>query len=149
MNKYFYKLLLLFISIILFAIIYSFLDNSHFEGLNPIQDKLKEQEIEEKTEEIKDETEAENKIKVEAFYTLTENKEEDPEEEIQENVEKVAEEEKKKLKTDSFSQNFFDKLYFSIITACLVGYGDIYPSTNILKSIVSIQTLTTLTLILY
>ena len=149
MNKYFYKLLLLFISILLFAILYSFLDNSHFEGLNPIQDKLKEQEIEEKTEEIKDETEAENKIKVEAFYTLTENKIEEPEEEIQENVEKVAEEEKKKLKTDSFSQNFFDKLYFSIITACLVGYGDIYPSTNLLKSIVSIQTLTTLSLILY
>ena len=149
MNKYFYKLLLLFISILLFAILYSFLDNSHFEGLNPIQDKLKEQEIEEKTEEIKDETEAENKIKVEAFYTLTENKIEEPEEEIQENVEKVAEEEKRKLKTDSFSQNFFDKLYFSIITACLVGYGDIYPSTNLLKSIVSIQTLTTLSLILY
>ena len=149
MNKYFYKLFLLFISILLFAVMYSFLDNSHFEGLNPIQDKLKEQEIEEKTEEIKDETEAENKIKVESFYTLTENNIEEPEEEIQENVEKGAEEEKKKLKTDSFLQNFFDKLYFAIITACLVGYGDIYPSTNLLKSIVSIQTLTTLSLILY
>ena len=53
MNKYFYKLFLLFISILLFAVMYSFLDNSHFEGLNPIQDKLKEQEIEEKTEEMK------------------------------------------------------------------------------------------------
>ena len=153
MNKFVSKISSLLVSIIIFAIIYSLLDNSHFEGINPIQDKLKEQEIEEKTEEIIQETENEiendsNKI-LESFYDIIDNKADEPEEEIKENVEKVAEEDKKKLKKGSLYQNFFDKLYFSVITACLVGYGDIYPSTNLVKTIVSVQTLTTLGLILY
>ena len=149
MERYLFKIKCLFILTILFAIIYSFLDNSHFEGLNPIQDKLKEQEIEEKTEEIIEETQAENINKIETFYSVIDSNTDEPEEEIQENVEKVVEEDKNKLKKGSFQQNFSDKLYFSIITACLVGYGDIYPSTNLLKMLVSVQTLTTLCLILY
>lgn len=147
MKGYLYKISSFLVLTIIFAIIYSFLDNSHFEGLNKIQDKLKEQEIEEKTDEIVKETEAENLKKIETFYTLIDKKNET--EEIQENVEKIAEDEKEKISQNSFTQNFFDKLYFSIITACLVGYGDIYPSTNILKAIVSVQTLTTLFLILF
>lgn len=148
MQKYLIKISSLFVSIIFFAMIYSLLDNSHFEGINPIQDKLKEQEIEEKTDEINQEA------SFEAFYspllsqTKTEN-EEETQEEIKENVKKVVEDDEQKLKSGSFYQNFFDKLYFSVITACLVGYGDIYPSTNVVKIIVSIQTLTTLSLILY
>ena len=115
--------------------------------MNPIEDKLKENEIEEKTDEIIQET---SSPMVESFFVFNhddKNKDE-PEEEIQDNIEKVAEEDKEKLKDDSFQQKFFDRLYFSIITACLVGYGDIYPSTNTLKTIVSFQTLTTLCLIL-
>jgi hypothetical protein len=42
MQKYLIKISSLFVSIIFFAMIYSLLDNSHFEGINPIQDKLKE-----------------------------------------------------------------------------------------------------------
>lgn len=144
MQKYLIKISSLFVSIILFAMIYSLLDNSHFEGINPIQDKLKEKEIEEKTDEINKE------VSFEPFYSpiLSQN-EEETQEEIKENVKKVVEEDEQKLKSGSFYQNFFDKLYFSVITACLVGYGDIYPSTNAVKIIVSIQTLTTLSLILY
>ena len=128
--------------------IYSLLDNSHFEGINPIQDKLKEQEIEEKTDEINQE------VLFEPFYSpllsqIDSENEEETQEEIKENVKKVVEDDEQKLKSGSFYQNFFDKLYFSVITACLVGYGDIYPSTNVVKIIVSIQTLTTLSLILY
>lgn len=150
MNKFTTKISSLVVSIFLFAFIYSLLDNSHFEGINPIQDKLKEQEIEEKTEEIIQET-SDGSI-VESFYDIIDNKEDghdDPEEEIQDNVEKVAEDDKKKLQKGSLYQNFSDKLYFSVITACLVGYGDIFPSTNLVKMIVSVQTLTTLALILY
>ena len=144
MQKYLFKISSLFCLTVFFAMIYSILDNSNFEGINPIQDKLKEQEIEVKTEEIKQENE-----NIESFYYISNNDNEDPEEEIKENVEKVAEGDKQKLKADSFYQNFFDKMYFSVITACLVGYGDIYPSTNLVKVIVSIQTLTTVSLILY
>tara|TARA_Y100000816_G_scaffold289576_1_gene276313 strand:- start:1006 stop:1452 length:447 start_codon:yes stop_codon:yes gene_type:complete len=148
MQKYLIKISSLFVSIIFFAMIYSLLDNSHFEGINPIQDKLKEQEIEEKTDEINQEA------SFEPFYSpllsqIDSENEEETQEEIKENVKKVVEDDEQKLKSGSFYQNFFDKLYFSVITACLVGYGDIYPSTNVVKIIVSIQTLTTLSLILY
>lgn len=142
MKKYIVKLSVLLFLIILFTFVYSLLDNSNFAGLNPIEDKLKENEIEEKTDELIQET------KQESFYTFTPPKEE-PEEEIQSNIEKVVEDEKEKVKQGNFQQKFFDRLYFSIITACLVGYGDIYPSTNLLKVIVSIQTLSTICLILY
>lgn len=142
MKKYIVKLSVLLFLIILFTFVYSLLDNSNFAGLNPIEDKLKENEIEEKTDELIQET------KQEPFYTFTPPKEE-PKEEIQSNIEKVVEDEKEKVKKGNFQQKFFDRLYFSIITACLVGYGDIYPSTNLLKVIVSIQTLSTICLILY
>jgi len=46
-------------------------------------------------------------------------------------------------------QRYLDSLYFSIITSCLLGYGDIYPITNLSKILVSIQGLITLSLILY
>ena len=71
MEKYLKKIKLLLISIVLFSIIYLFFDNSHFAGLNPIQDKLKEDEIEEKTEEVK--VEAEKDV-LEAFYTFVDSK---------------------------------------------------------------------------
>lgn len=140
MQKFLKKIIYLFISIIIFSIIYLFFDNHHFAGLNKIQDKLKEDQIEEKTEEVK-------KDVLETFYTFVEKQ--DPEEEITENVEKVVENEKEKIEKPTLFQNLFDRFYFSIITACLVGYGDIFPSTNILKLIVSLQTLITVCLILY
>jgi len=145
MEKYLKKIRLLLISIILFSILYLFFDNSHFAGLNPIQDKLKEDEIEEKTEEVK--VEAEKDV-LEAFYTFVDSKKE-PEEKIKDDVEKVAQTEKEKIESPSLFQNLFDRFYFSVITACLVGYGDIYPSTNTMKCIVSLQTFMTLALILY
>ena len=129
MQKYLIKISSLFVSIIFFAMIYSLLDNSHFEGIN-------------------------QEVSFEPFYSpllsqIDSENEEETQEEIKENVKKVVEDDEQKLKSGSFYQNFFDKLYFSVITACLVGYGDIYPSTNVVKIIVSIQTLTTLSLILY
>ena len=147
MKRYTIKISSLLALIILFTFFYSLLDNSHFAGLNPIEDKLKENEIEEKTDEIIQET---TTPMIESFFVFNHDgkKKDEPEEEIQDNIEKVAEDDKEKLKDDSFQQKFFDRLYFSIITACLVGYGDIYPSTNTLKAIVSFQTLTTLCLIL-
>jgi len=143
MEKYLVKIILLIVLIFFFTFIYSFLDNSHFVGLNPIEDTIKDKQIEEKTNEIIQET-----TTIEPFYQFETNNIE-PEEKIQTNIEKVAEDEKEKIKEDSFQQKFFDRLYFSIINACLVGYGDIYPSTNLLKSIVCIQTISTICLILY
>jgi len=45
-------------------------------------------------------------------------------------------------------QKTFNRLYFSISTGCLVGYGDIYPITNISKTLSIVQSLLTVSLIL-
>ena len=46
-------------------------------------------------------------------------------------------------------QRFFNRLYFSVITGCLIGYGDISPNTNLCKFITMIQSLSTIALIIY
>ncbi len=101
MQKYLIKISSLFVSIIFFAMIYSLLDNSHFEGINPIQDKLKEQEIEEKTDEINQE------VSFEPFYSpllsqIDSENEEETQEVIKENVKKVVEDGEQNLKSGSF-----------------------------------------------
>ena len=45
-------------------------------------------------------------------------------------------------------QKIFNRLYFSITTGCLLGYGDIYPISNSAKIISMLQSLITVSLIL-
>jgi hypothetical protein len=101
----------------------------NFYGMNKIQDKIKDDLIE---------TEAN-----EPFYSPY-NKEK-----VKRDVQDIVSKEGEKIKEQNFFQRYLDCLYFSIITSCLLGYGDIYPITNISKVFVSIQGLITLALILY
>lgn len=139
MLKYKQKILLLMLLIIVYTFIYSFLDNTHFEGINPVQDRLKEEHIEEKANEL---TGNYGKEFYENNVIVDKN-------EIEKTTEKEVEVEKRKIESPSITQHIFDRFYFSMITACLLGYGDIYPSTNVLKFIVSTQSFITLCLILY
>ena len=107
MKKYIVKLSVLLFLIVLFTFVYSLLGNSNFARLNPIEDKLKDNEIEEKTDELIQET------KQEPFYTFTPPKEE-PEEEIQSNIEKVVEDEKETVKQGNFQQKFFWQFFQQI-----------------------------------
>lgn len=135
-EKYFYKILGLLLVIIFFSLIYNTLDASNFEGINPLQDLIKEKIVHKEVQNI-----------IESYF---DNKEEDIGKiKLQEDVKKVVESDQEKIEKPSFYQQYFDRLYFSIITSCLLGYGDIYPATNIVKTLVSIQSLLTLFLILY
>ena len=77
------------------------------------------------------------------------------EEKIIDKTTKETEDEVKKeeLNVEKVEPNMFDKyfnrLYFAIITGCLLGYGDIYPVSNISKLIAGIQGLITIILIIY
>ena len=69
---------------------------------------------------------------------------------VAEDTEKEIDEEElvpEKIETSNI-QKLFDRLYFSIITSTLLGYGDIYPITNISKMIVMTQSLLTISLII-
>jgi hypothetical protein len=130
-QKYNLKFLGLIILILCFGFFYTFLDASNFQGLNPIQDKIKDNIVEEEVRES------------------YKNYKDGDTQALKENVEEVVEEEEEKIKTPSTFQNVFDKLYFSTITSCLLGYGDIYPATNTTKALTALQSFLTVTLILY
>lgn len=137
-SKYHKKVLWFFISIVIFSVIYSLLDASHFHGINPVQDKIKDDLVEKEAEEVKEEYQT-------MGYHYTSNEKQ----KLKQDVKEVVKKDDKKIENPTFFQNFFDRLYYSINTACLLGYGDIYPATNVTKGIVCIQSLITLVLILF
>ena len=140
----FFKLRILFISIAIFSVIYLFFDDNNFSGVNYVKEKVKEEVLKKKVEKnIEKET---NKELFSNFEDLDTN--------IDKTVKQAKDEvEQKELireKIDvSIGQKFFNRVYFSISTGTLLGYGDIYPITNMCKIIVMIQTLITISLIVY
>ena len=156
-NNIKYKITILLVLILIFSFLYLIFDDSNFDGLSSIQQIIKEELIKNKVKkEIK-----------EAFYNQNnlsnfniDNYEEDIIK-VSKKEEKAIDDTTKKIKNvvkdteldvqkvkPSFVQRYFDRLYFSVITGTTLGYGDIYPSTNILKSLTMLQTLSTIILIL-
>ena len=68
---------------------------------------------------------------------------------IKQEANKLVDNENEKIKSPSYLQRLMDSFYFSTNTACLLGYGDIHPNTNLSKLVVSIQGITTISLLLF
>ena len=49
----------------------------------------------------------------------------------------------------SLFTKYLNRLYFAVVTGCLLGYGDIFPVTNISKTLAALQGLLTVSLIIY
>lgn len=143
------KLFTLLLFVVIFSMIYLFLDDKHFSGINFIKETIKEEVIKKKIEKkIKESPEIH-----ESFYSFTDaTTSGNVEAELGKATKKAQAEIKEddltveKIETPVY-QRLFDRVYFSIITSTLLGYGDIYPVTNVCKSIVMIQSLVTLSLI--
>lgn len=142
------KIISLFISIAVFSVIYLILDDNHFSGVNYIKEKIKEEVIKKKVEKEIDESDPEV---LESFTGLNYNNVEQTLDETTKDVKKeIKDKELVSEKIDvPISQKFFNRIYFSISTGTLLGYGDIYPTTNICKLIAMIQSLFTISLIIY
>jgi hypothetical protein len=128
-----------------FTIIYLLLDDTNFSGINKIQQILRDEFIKK---------EVQKKINIENYTNyLNEEKEKDKDNAIDKTKNEVEnaieDDELTPEKIDqSILQKIFNRLYFSITTGCLLGYGDIYPISNIAKSISMVQSLFTVSLIL-
>ena len=146
----FNKIQILFFLMITFSLIYMLLDDSHFEGVNKFIELVKE-------EVIKDKVQKEIKENFELYENL--NKYYETNKIIEEKViDKAAKEteievEKDELKVEkvepSLVTKYFNRLYFAVVTGCLLGYGDIYPVTNLSKFLSALQGLLTVSLIIY
>ena len=161
------KILYLLIFILTFTIIYTLLDDKHFRGENKVQDIVKDEVIKDKVGKTTNiDINKESFINVEnpgllfGIEDSNKNDEQTPQDKIETDyaIQKTTEDTKDDLKDveldatqiePNIFQRFFNRLYFSVITGCLIGYGDISPNTNLCKLITMIQSLSTIALIIY
>jgi len=137
----FNKITILVCLMFLFSFIYMLLDDTHFSGVNKFKEIVKEEVIKDK---------AKKEIQ-ENFMGLDNlNKEQVIDAVAKETEQEVNDEELNPEKVEpSLINRYFNRLYFAIVTGCLLGYGDIYPVSNLSKLICGIQGLFTVALIIY
>ena len=138
------KLKFLFLSMAIFSIVYLIFDDNNFSGVNYIKEKVKDEVFKKKVEKnIKKETDKEGFSEVNDLETKIDETVKSAKNEIEQD-ELIDE----KMNV-SLGQKLFNRIYFSISTGTLLGYGDIYPTTNLCKLAVMLQTLITISLIIY
>ena len=149
-NIHYQKIYTLLVAIFVFSVIYFFLDDSHFSGVNIIKETIKKEVIKKEVEEKISKT-PNITTSVEPFentYLQSSQINKTLDQATKEVKEDVEEQDLTPEKIETpFYQRFFDRFYFSMITSTLLGYGDIYPTTNICKMIVMLQSLITTMLI--
>lgn len=133
---------LLMLQILLFSVLYLFLDDSHFSGINTLEEMIRTELIQRKIDPIIEKEVAEN-------FENSEN----PEKEIEKTAEKITKNLEKNeviesLTKPSLFEQFFKRLYFSFVTGTTLGYGDIFPNSTICKTITIIQLVTTILLLI-
>tara|TARA_B110000971_G_C19912540_1_gene455244 strand:+ start:516 stop:1019 length:504 start_codon:yes stop_codon:yes gene_type:complete len=148
----FNKIQILLFLMVFFSLIYMLLDDSHFEGVNKFKEIVKEEVIKDKAiKEIK-----ENFDNLKEFYNDTSILDKNTQkEEVMDVAAKEVETEVKNEDLDptkvdpSVIMKYFNRLYFAIVTGCLLGYGDIYPVSKTSKLFAGLQGLLTVSLIIY
>ena len=159
----FNKIQILLFLMIFFSLIYMLLDDSHFEGVNKFKEIVKEEVIKDKVQQqIKETFQLYENLDI--YYkenkVIKDEKEKKDEKEIKEDkiIDEVAKEAEKEAKKDelevekvepSLFTKYFNRLYFAVVTGCLLGYGDIYPVSNTSKLLTAVQGLLTVSLIIY
>lgn len=133
------KIPILFGLMFSFSIIYMLLDDSHFAGVNKFKETLQD-------EVLKNKAKKEIQENFENGYQNREN--------VIDNITRETKiQAKEDLHPNKVRPNIIDKyinrLYFAIVTGCLLGYGDIYPVSIISKILASMQGLLTVSLIIY
>ena len=159
----FNKIQILFFSMLFFSLVYMLLDDKHFEGVNKFKEIVKEEVIKDKVKkeitenyanlDSKETIEIDNSLdnSLDKYYT----KNKVIEEQIIDKATKESEidtnnEELDSTKVDpSLFTKYLNRLYFAVVTGCLLGYGDIFPVSNISKTLAALQGLLTVSLIIY
>lgn len=159
-----HKVWILLLLIVLFTFLYYLYDDTNYGGISNIQELIKEEliktTIKDKIKEKFQNLNLNNHVKINNHYFHTEDDEDieikisskddkaidDKAKEIKKAVE-TTELKQEKIKPNMF-QKIFNRLYFSVVTATTLGYGDIYPITIPVKILTMLQTISTIILIL-
>ena len=144
------KIIMLFSFMLFFSLVYTFLDDSHFAGVNKVKEIVKEEVIKDK---VKKEI-TEEFTNLNSLNNVIENYKNKIQDQAIEETARETEIEVKNEELDpenvkpNIMTKYINRLYFSIVTGCLLGYGDIYPTTHVAKIICAIQGLCTVALII-
>lgn len=179
------KVYILLVISILFSFLYLLLDDSHFSGLNTIQELIKSEVIKARieTQIIKnndkldvgnhnnsdvtrslESTDVPNNVfaHIENF-TMYGDVSSTNNSEVNEQIKNkaldiTAKKVEKEVVTDEITlekikppiwQKYFNRLYYSVSSGCLLGFGDVYPISNSSKALTMIQAVITVSLIVY
>ena len=151
MVKNYNRIILILSSMLVFSILYLLVPDDEFSGVNNISEMIKRELLKEK---IKKDIKLKSGV-IETFTDLGTNKynhvyklKSDTLEENVERIESQVEDEytPENVQKSVFEQ-YFSRLYFSIVTGCLLGYGDVYPTSIRAKCIAMIQSLITIIII--
>ena len=143
------KIMVLLVSVLLFTFCYLLLGDQHFSGVNVIKETIKKELIKKKVGEKIDQ-QAKEGLSSMQYYENKAN--------VDSQLKKATDVVKEDVEEDAITtdkidtpifQRFFDRFYFSIQNATLLGYGNIYPISNICKCFVILQSLFTISLIVY
>ena len=145
------KIYTLLVAILVFSVVYFLFDDNHFSGVNIIKEIIKKEVIKKEVEDKMNEN-YEGIEKFEETYKSNIIKDINVKQKLGAATKKVTDEvEEQELTPDKidtpFYQRFFDRFYFSMVTSTLLGYGDIYPTTNICNTVVMLQSLVTVMVI--
>ena len=143
------KIIILFLSCLFFTLLYTLIDDNHFKGLNQVKDITKDEIIKKEVEKDVEEVSKENFDNYDNYISKEMEKDKNIDESTKSTKKEVEQQEldPSQIKPNII-QKIFNRLYFSISTGCLVGYGDIYPITNTSKTLTIMQSLLTVSLIL-
>ena len=162
----FNKITVLMFLMFFFSLLYTLLDDSHFEGVNKFKEIVKEEVIKDKVKKEMIENYANLEIDtfnngkttdLNSINNSNNNKgiNNIVKEQVMDDATKETEKEVKEYDLEpakvepSIFDKYFNRLYFAIVTGCLLGYGDIFPVTNTSKFISGLQGLLTVSLIVY
>lgn len=127
MKKILIKLGVFLIVCIIFSVIYLFIPDKNFGGINKIQTILEEELVEKAVEKkIKETFKNKNSSDVNLNSISSEI----------DNVIDISSTDITNIKKESHVDKYFDRLYFSIVTGTTLGFGDIYPNSKLTKLLV-------------
>tara|TARA_B100001063_G_C16612964_1_gene476705 strand:- start:31 stop:498 length:468 start_codon:yes stop_codon:yes gene_type:complete len=146
-----HKVLTILLSMFIFSILYLLLPDEDFSGVNNISELIKREILKDKVRsDIKNNTNI-----IEGLNTLSntvyKNTVQIDSNNIVDDVEKIEHIVEDEYTTENINktviEQYFSRIYFSIITGCLLGYGDVYPISIRAKFIAMIQALFTIIVI--
>ena len=160
----FNKINILLFSIIFFSIIYMLLDDNHFSGINKFKEAVKDEVIKEEAKKKLQENfqnynnSNNNNNNFNNFNNFNNNYNNNNNSKQEQVIRKATKKtelqvEKEDLNPKKVEPNiankYLNRLYFATSTGCLLGYGDIYPVTDLCKIITGLQGILTIALIIY